>query len=74
MNPGSFKSGDDNRRNLGGRAPSSRSMSASIRKSVGRNLQTVLDKTSELAAQGNPEAILASAILIAATLDQGGKE
>lgn len=70
MNAGAFKTGTDARRNTGGRAPSTRTLSALIRASLGRDAPAIVERVRTLAAAGDPAAISAAAVLLAATIEQ----
>jgi hypothetical protein len=74
MNPGAFKPGPDPRRNLDGgegRAPSSRSLAAIVRTTLGRDASVIVERVRTLAAAGDPSAINAAAVLLAAAIEAG---
>lgn len=69
MNAGGFKSGHDPRRNVsGGRSPSTRTLSALIRSTIGRDAPVIVARVRTMAAAGDPQAIAAAASLLAATI------
>jgi len=69
MNAGAFKSGADPRRNTsGGRSPSTRTISALIRATIGRDAPAIVARVRTMAAAGDPQAIGAAAALLAATI------
>lgn len=71
MNAGAFKPGADPRRNTSrGRAPSTRTLAALIRSTIGRDAPTIVARVRTLAAAGDPQAISAAAVLLAATIEQ----
>ena len=72
MNPGAFKSGVDPRRNIDrGRSPSTRTLAALIRTTLGRDAPDIVARVRTLAAAGDPQAVSAAAVLLAATIESG---
>lgn len=70
MNTGAFKPGTDSRRNTSrGRAPSTRTLTALIRATLGRDAPAIVERVRTLAAAGDPQAISAAAVLLAATIE-----
>lgn len=70
MNAGAFKPGADSRRNTSrGRAPSTRTLAALIRTTLGRDAPAIVERVRTLAASGDPQAISAAAVLLAATIE-----
>ncbi len=66
-----FQPGFDSRRNTAGgkgRAPSSRSISAKIRSTLGRDADAILEQVQTLARAGDAEAITAAAFLLGSAL------
>lgn len=63
-----FQAGDDSRRNRAGRPPSSRSIAAHIRATLGRDTPAIIERLRVLAQAGDPTAVAAVATLIAATI------
>lgn len=66
-----FAAGPDPRRNTAGRAPSSRTIAAQIRSTLGRDAPALLARLRVLAATGDPAAVAAAATLLAATIERG---
>jgi hypothetical protein len=65
---GSFKPGPDPRRRAG-RAPSGRSIASAIRCSIGRDAEAICRQVQALARAGDPAAVAAAAVLLAAVVD-----
>lgn len=64
---GRFQPGHDARRNLSsGRARTGASIAAVIRRTLGHDVQRVCEQVKTLAAGGDPDAVLAAAVLLAA--------
>lgn len=65
---GRFKPGPDPRRRAG-RAPSGRSIASAIRGSIGRDAESICRQVQALARAGDPAAVAAAAVLLAAVAD-----
>lgn len=57
------------KRNRAGRPPSSRSLSAMIRNTLGRDAPAIVERVRVLAQSGDPQAVSAAAVLIASTIE-----
>lgn len=68
-----FQPGADSRRNRKGRPPSSRTLAALIRSTIGRDAPAILERIHLLAVAGDPQAIAAAAVLLAATIEATGR-
>ncbi|MGE0674191.1 MAG: hypothetical protein AB7O64_14160 [Methylibium sp.] len=63
---GKFQPGHDARRNVSsGRSRTGASIAAVIRRTLGHDVQRVCEQVKTLAAGGDPEAIIAAAVLLA---------
>lgn len=72
-NPGHFQSGPDARRNTeGGRAPTPATLASATRSILGKDYRARLQQLSVLADAGDPAAVVASAVLLAAAMNQRG--
>jgi len=65
---GRFQPGPDSRRRAG-RAPSGRSIASVIRCSIGRDAEAICRQVQALARAGDPAAVAAAAVLLAAVAD-----
>lgn len=70
MANGLFQQGHDPRRNLGGRAPTARGLRAMVRKKLAADASAIVDRTCAMARSGDPHAIIAAAVLLAAVIQQ----
>lgn len=67
--PGAFQPGQDTRRNVtAGRPPSTRTILAAIRRTLGRDTEQICEQVRTLAAVGDPTAVAAAATLLAAVI------
>lgn len=69
MSDGVFKQGDDCRRNGSGRPPSSRTIAALVRRTIGRDAPEIIERLRVQAKAGDPNALQACASLLAATIE-----
>lgn len=73
--PHLFQPGTDTRRNAtvagSGRAPAPEKIETTVRSVLGRDIKTRLEQLDVLAAAGDPAAVVASAVLLAAVIRQG---
>ena len=65
-----FVVGTDNRRNRSGRPPSTRTLAALIRSTLGRDAPAIVERIRVMAQAGDPAAITAAAVLLAATIQK----
>lgn len=63
-----FTPGADPRRNYSGRPPSPKTLAALIRRELGRDAFDLVQRVRVLALAGDPSAISAAAVLLAATI------
>lgn len=68
-----FQPGHDSRRNMAspGRTPAPETIEAAVRSVLGRDAKERLQQLDVLAAAGDPAAVVASAILLAAVIQRG---
>ncbi len=59
----------ESKRNRAGRPPSSRTLSAMIRNTLGRDAPAIVERVRVLAQAGDPQAVSAAAVLLAATVE-----
>lgn len=72
VNTGAFSPGLDHRRNTrDGRPPTTRTLVALIRTTLGRDAPAIVERLRTQAAAGDPQAISAAAVLLAATIEAG---
>lgn len=64
-----FLAGPDPRRNRAGRPPSGRTIAAMIRRELGKDAADLVQRVRVLAMAGDPSAISAAAVLLAATIE-----
>ena len=73
--PHLFQRGNDPRRNAtvagSGRTPAPDKLEAAVRSVLGRDVKARLEQLDVLAASGDPAAVVASAVLLAAVIQRG---
>ncbi len=63
-----FAPGPDPRRNARGRPPGSATIATMIRRGFGRDASVIIDRIKRDAMAGDPEALLAAAVLLGASI------